>query len=143
MPVDRSRSFGKVTEGRTGVKLKSNDLVAQAALRHGIYSRLPKFRPSSPSRRVAFNRNSRGISSPSHTISGLNGVEATCSSAFAWPAADRPNETGRPIRTDSPTLPSNHFATPFLWLAPLQCCPLPLAGIPASAFPPSHQTPSP
>jgi len=38
------------------------------------------------------------------------------------------------IKTDPPTLPSNRFASPFLSLAPHPGCPLPLAGIPASAF---------
>ena len=51
--------------------------------RHTIYSHRPELRPSTTSRRAAYNRNSRALSSPSRTISGLNGVEATGSPSFA------------------------------------------------------------
>src|SRR5208283_2550342 len=60
--------------------------------------------------------------------SRLNGISTTCSSAFAWPTADRPSEAGRPIKTDSQMPQSNRFGNPFLSLAPNQCCPLPRAG---------------
>jgi hypothetical protein len=48
---------------------------------------------------------------------------------------DLKSAKGRPIKSDPPTLPSNRIAGPLLSLNPHQCCPLPLAGIPANAFP--------
>jgi hypothetical protein len=66
-------------------------------LRPKIYSHLPKLRPSSTSRRTAYKRNSRALSSPAATISGLNGVSATVSPNEAGTA-----HTGQPLNDSFP-----------------------------------------